>query len=161
MIQLQFSAAFSVAFLGGEEILAWLVIVLFVSDPHEDDANIHVPTFDRTGESSLHLMLKYGGLRRVPVILNINIRKLHTMVPDHLKTLHTLHYVFIQTGNNIGGFMKSKHIQWEEPWSQRKISGYYLTRTLKFCYHMKLKSHSIYMKKLVLDFKYIIVNEKT
>jgi len=29
----------------------------------------------------------------------------------------------IQTGNNIGGFMKSKHIQWEEPWSQRKISG--------------------------------------
>ena len=148
MIELHFSAAFSVSFFGGEEILAWLVIVLFVSDPHEDDANIHVPTFDRTGESSLHLMLKYGGLRRVPVILNINIRKLHTMVPDHLKTLHILHYIFIQTGNNIGGFMKSKHIQWEEPWSQRKISGYCLTRTLELYHHMKLKSLYLYRKSL-------------
>ena len=33
--------------------------MLFLSDPHEDHANIHVPTPNRPREPSLHLMLKY------------------------------------------------------------------------------------------------------
>ena len=52
-----------------------------VSDPHEDDANIHVPTFDRAGESGLHIMLENRG-EGVPVMQNTP----RIMVPDHSKT---------------------------------------------------------------------------
>ena len=41
-------------------MLASIVIVLFVADPHEDDANIHVPTADWTGESGLHIIWSGG-----------------------------------------------------------------------------------------------------
>ena len=38
--------------------IGWVADCLLVSDPHEDNANLHVPTPDWSGESSLHIMCR-------------------------------------------------------------------------------------------------------
>ena len=38
--------------------IGWVADCLLVSDPHEDNANLHVPTLDWSGESSLHIMCR-------------------------------------------------------------------------------------------------------
>ena len=57
LLTISFSAVFCFLFFMTRDVGLGCDCVV-VSDPHEDDANIHVPTADRTGESSLHIMLK-------------------------------------------------------------------------------------------------------